>query len=514
MGLVWRLNILGLNETELLAKAGSDDLFYYTQVAHFWATTGQPSFDGMFVTTGFQPLFALILIPFASSFPGELLIALRCNLGLITVLTLVLAWSFPFAMSNLFGKTEGRWVGALLGSVWLLHPELLRITFSGTEAVLAALAWLWSLSLWWRAKTDVRSQVVLGIALGIGTLARIDHVFLGVAFMVWSYPKGWKACWALASGWIFTMLPWVLFCWWLTGSAVQDSGVAKRFQYQGVHHQAIETLQTQHSHWQPTRAQATYWLKRAQALPQPLLQINGRFSKTTCFFLLILASAWLFFARQDSCLRRKARDFLCKNLPVGVAVVGLLGFYLVNFGYLRSWYYLPAHLAGSVVVVVGWVWLWQRLPRFGRGIMVIGTVFAGLGMAIEDLHQKPFRWEPYYVAAGLDLQARTPPNARIGAFNAGIQGAISREGRKIVNLDGVVNHEALEALRLGHLLGFIQEAKIDYLIDHRSAPAFYQTLGAPNLEDHLKLIATYSVPERPAEAICLWQIVDNTVQNP
>jgi hypothetical protein len=63
------------------------------------------------------------------------------------------------------------------------------------------------------------------------------------------------------------------------------------------------------------------------------------------------------------------------------------------------------------------------------------------------------------------LATRTPPQARIGAFNAGIYSYFS--GRSVVNLDGVVNADAFVARRDGRLLDYALAAAIDHVVDWR-----------------------------------------------
>ena len=61
------------------------------------------------------------------------------------------------------------------------------------------------------------------------------------------------------------------------------------------------------------------------------------------------------------------------------------------------------------------------------------------------------------------LEANTPPEARIGSFNAGILGYFS--DRTVVNLDGVVNEDAYRARRYGLTRPYVCEQEIRYLVD-------------------------------------------------
>ena len=61
------------------------------------------------------------------------------------------------------------------------------------------------------------------------------------------------------------------------------------------------------------------------------------------------------------------------------------------------------------------------------------------------------------------LDANTPKDARIGAPNAGILGYYSN--RTVVNLDGVVNADALDAIQAGRPGQYVRDTRIEYLVD-------------------------------------------------
>jgi hypothetical protein len=69
------------------------------------------------------------------------------------------------------------------------------------------------------------------------------------------------------------------------------------------------------------------------------------------------------------------------------------------------------------------------------------------------------------------IAARTGPSARVGSFNAGMISFFS--GRTTVNLDGVMNDNALEALRAGTLCDYVDAQRLDYLADNRLAIEFF-----------------------------------------
>jgi hypothetical protein len=64
------------------------------------------------------------------------------------------------------------------------------------------------------------------------------------------------------------------------------------------------------------------------------------------------------------------------------------------------------------------------------------------------------------------LATSTPPGTRLAAFNSGMLGFYSE--RETVNLDGVVNRDALDAMQRHELASYVQAQGIAYLIDYDS----------------------------------------------
>jgi len=507
VGLLWRGAILSQDLTSILAIYGSDDLFYFTQIAHFWHHSGLPSIDGLSVTTGFQPLFTALLLPF-QGFTGDPLLALRVNLGLVSLITLGTAWSMPGMMTPWLGVRRGQWAGTVLGCLWLLHPRLLEVTFHGTEAALAMLCWVWSVRVWARMKSSPKAAFGFGLVLGLGCLARIDQLALAVLLILW--PRaGWRwfaRAWCLL-GLTLMLAPWVIYSMMLTGSPFQDSGRAKRLQYRHIQAQQLE------SHSPGGETHGLIELAKAKTrqlarVPQPLWRTRGDVSRVSLLGW-IAGGFWLLWLAWMNPARGLALwGDVSKFLPPIVAAFAIIGAYWWAFGALRAWYYMPLHWALGLAAALAWVHLIEPEKRLGRALALSGVVFIWMTLLVaEAAPREPFRWEPIYHRAALVLQAKTPPNARIGAFNAGIQAATAVHSRKVVNLDGVVNHEALDALAAGELSDYLDRKDIGYLIDHRGAIGFYESLGGRGLSERLRLVARFPVEARPDQEICLWQVM-------
>lgn len=163
VGAAQRLAILCHDPQWLLTRNGSDDLFYCTEVARHIRTGDGLSFDALHSTSGVQPLWVACLTPWAGLFDGHAGVALRVDLALVTVLTLISGFLMPSLVRSVMADSERRGAlpeaqagtrGTLAGCVWLVHPRILGVTFEGTEGALAALCWQLSIMAWSTARVS------------------------------------------------------------------------------------------------------------------------------------------------------------------------------------------------------------------------------------------------------------------------------------------------------------------------------------------------------------------------
>jgi hypothetical protein len=152
---------------------------------------------------------------------------------------------------------------------------------------------------------------------------------------------------------------------------------------------------------------------------------------------------------------------------LAVPSAGLLALFAVHAGirwYYREWYVIglfPLFALFIAVLLEG-----VRTMRFGAAIaaalvslIVVGTIPTGLRSYGDGWY--PVQLDMLDAARWIDQG--TPPEARVGAFNSGIVGYFS--GRTTVNLDGVMNPDAFEAIRDRRLAGYVDQRRIDYLAD-------------------------------------------------
>jgi hypothetical protein len=537
VGTIRRIAILRLEPQELLARYGSDDMFYYTEVARHAAMGRGVSFDGLHPTSGVQPLWLALLAPLAPLFDGRPSLALRLDLALVTVLTLASGLLMPRLVQAVMGSqpfkatltdAQVRNLGTLAGCIWLVHPRVLNVTFEGTEGALAALCWQLSVLAWAGERLSSES-FRLGVALGVGTLARIDHLTLFGAFLAW--PRARRRSLRRAAS---VTLPvaalwgsWLLFCVVTTGSFVPDSGAAKRLGHERYY--ALDLLGADGG-W-TTVWRALRLLARQLWEVLPLLFHTGghtsRFSVTAMLVMtLSLAMATSIAIRQRVGTHRTALRWreaivqtapttaaLCQSLwPVFVAAAAVLLAHVLVLHHLRNWYAMPAQLsitlvASAMCIDTACTIVPGRDLSERPNLLALMCAFWLAAAWTEESVWPRHTWHPSYLATARRLVAVTPATARIGAFNAGILGAFASQGaRSVVNLDGVVNHSALRAIESRTLADYIFSERIEFIADYPGTVAFAERISAPGLRARLDLLQTVPIEDRPGEALGIWRV--------
>jgi hypothetical protein len=101
---------------------------------------------------------------------------------------------------------------------------------------------------------------------------------------------------------------------------------------------------------------------------------------------------------------------------------------------------------------------------FRRAIVAVAAMYALL-FAYFSCSQA-YRSRPIYPFYDIArwVEANTREGEKIGVFQCGTIGYLSH--RQVINLDGKVNREALDAMKKGCLESYLREEGIDVVVDH------------------------------------------------
>ena len=487
--------IVGWQDITVLARNGflCDDSFYAFKIAQNIAAGLGPTFDGVHATTGFQPLFVFLLVPIFHLFGSDLVLPIKIALTMSALFTALTA-SLLFLLMRRYVRAS---VALFVTIIWAFSPVVIKQGSNGLETSLALL--LFASAVYYYV-TRVRGEaapsmfrmLLLGVMLGLAIFARVDEIFLLLAllldylFVLRARPERAGAVGRVAvlcAGVLIATAPWMLYYYTVTGSPVLDSGSATRFlsiayapffnidaadNLSGSPGGAFLLYHVFHSLAVLKVAPPTHVFYRLLDKASvsfgaaTFLDIAG----TVLGLILLCAVVYYFFiARRRPDLRRRSEiNFL---LVFSLLLMSAYSFMIFGFFFFIRYYY-PIYF----VLCIYCAFLIEDVGnRFiaARSTLIRRTVYAGGMLYIVAFalmaYSQSFRTSKVYCFYDVArwVQEHTDENDIIGAFQGGAIGYFS--GRQVVNLDGKVNPEALEALKSGTLAEYLKRSGVDILLD-------------------------------------------------
>ncbi len=447
----------------LSVDAYRDDAYYYFDFVRNWCTGRGPVVGDARPTNGVQFAWAVLLAPLYL-LGGDVVLeqgARWLGLGLLGAAGLVLACSF---------HKDGlpRALAALGGLAVIANPFLVTEAQNGQESGLVAL--MVAVAIRWRSARWPWFAVVCACA----TLARAELWFLccalafcrtgtiasrvtGPAIALCAYAitnlalaghltpdAAWPMPWLMRETFLLSepgLAEWLRQLWWfgrpvLLGSPFVEAGMLGSAALVALAAPAAST------------ARATRGIALAVFALLGLLTLCGIDEP------LVPASACVLIALsplRSPELVRLARWLLAAALAI-VALHELVRWYP------REYYWTPLAMLGAWATLRFAAGLPHRLAR-----LALAVALALLAVRASEAPRR-FPWQATMLLAAEHVREFVPAAARVGAFNAGLLAWHS--GRRVVNLDGVVNAGALAALRAHELGAYLTRERIDWLCDH------------------------------------------------
>ncbi|MFH0911869.1 MAG: hypothetical protein V1918_10240, partial [Planctomycetota bacterium] len=181
---------------------------------------------------------------------------------------------------------------------------------------------------------------------------------------------------------------------------------------------------------------------------------------------------------------------------------GVFCFYSFYFWHIQAWYFHTPLMAFSILL--GWAasrWTGRLGPAAAP--LLIGGLSAILAVAAMNgaRHWRIgfYPWQAVFYDVAHDLGPRFGEGARFGAFNSGIYGYYS--AAPVVNMDGLVNNRAFDAMRGGTLFdGFLRDFGIRFVVDQEMiVRQFWGLFGKGPMESTLRSVASIEAPWRFAD---------------
>jgi hypothetical protein len=455
-----------------------DDALYYCAIARNLASGHGISFDGIHPTNGMHPLWLLFLTPVFLLGLSKwgcihviLLLQSVMDAGIVWLIGHTVYELLPDSMEN--NRRTAAGVAALL---YALSPLVVIRSINGLETTLMALMLLLWLRAYMRTLPSKRgSWILLGIATGLLLLARTDSFIILSPLIVWDiwkmlrFPsrndarqvaKEFSQTWLLAGSIALVIVaPWLWWNFTTFGSLLQSSA------------EAVPLLAMRKYH---AMYGAGYVLYLHLLLEAAKNALKPFWYSTLGVSLLTLA--YCVIARRRAWDRRHRTIFL---LLLGGIL--LLIVHSLFRGFIREWYVeelLPIFLIGygvSIGLNAGSTKLSSGVWRLAvLVILLLAYVF----------HQSPYLSQSTIVETGVPLVEQLSADHRIASFNSGYYGYFASRPGSVVNLDGVVNSDALKALIKGRIGDYLQADSVSYILDFEGDFGGYINLFDRHMLDH------------------------------
>jgi len=461
-------HLLNKDQSELSTYI-ADDAFYYFCIARNVLENGKLSFDGDSLTSGFHPLYLLYLLPILQNFAS-----LQTELFLKIILSgSFFNWLIAGIIIFFLTKKITNSIGAAVATLfWFSNPFVFLNTTSCVEVSLSTLF----LSLFifiniYYLKAE-RASFYYGILSGLtgsfAILSRLDNIFF-VIFTIFIVliirifsrkqitKKGFLP-------YISTFIALSLFP--LTGYLIWQKSYSAGFfpsSSQAIRQHTSIYIANHFTDY--IKDISTIYLKSLYYYVGVPIIILG-------FFCLI---HFIFKRKNITIFHSSENNRLIGytiTLIIPCAITGL--FYIFYLHHLQPWYLQSTLLICSILTGIMFYNFYSILESKSKYYSLIFSIIFIVALTLSNITSPfsfsktplfPWQKEMYNLTKWID--DTLPEGSKTGSFNAGIYGFFS--GKDIINLDGVVNDDALSALRSVKLDDYILKENIDYIMDYKKS---------------------------------------------
>jgi len=500
-----RLYVSWLDEYILFQKCVVDDAYFYIGIAKNIANGVGTTFDGNIMTNGFHPVFALLLVPIYWIFPGNMEIPIHIALTILSFFNV----STGIVVFLILREISGRLAGLAGLFIWLFNPYVIMISLNGVESGVAvffqALCIYYYIRFRETGTFPVTKLIVLGFFTAMAVLSRIDSVFLFVVITLDIFYLSLKenrnffksiyhpSVFAITT---FAFLsPW--FIWNLIhfGTIRQISGVSLP---NIAHNMYLMKYKTYVSF-----AYIKHQLSHIKVWAVHIIKYSGGIG---LFLLFAIAFTGIVRKKFFSELHLLWAQIKRVNFSLLAAIL-LVCFYALYFwGWLRPWYYLSVILivtlyfgmfAGRIQKFILSTKFGMEKPGWSVAILIFCLCVYFSYQGRQAWTKGLFTFQKQLYDSALWLKDNTEKDSTIGAISAGIYGHITQ---RTIDLAGVVNEEAYQAMRKKHIFSYLKAKKIDYLVDRVDMIQFYQTrFDTTDFIKKLKMIKKFG--DKPSDIV-------------
>jgi hypothetical protein len=468
-----RILLMFRSEERIYTRPYLEDSFYLFNCAEHFAHGEGFTCDGKQATNGVQPLIVILYSPLFLIAGANKLLALKLGFILIAIFDSFCVTLIARLVRVLQKTTDDN------TSVWKSPPIIAAIlwatlypifvhTGSGLETGLYSVMLLASIYSYakisrMRSEGNIISRarwIVFGIMLGITVLARIDAVFLVVAISCYEFykfkGKGFMSGAIIAVTAFIISSPWWWFNYNVFGSLMPQSGVS-------------ESLET---------GILAENLRRGAIVVGDILTVffflpNYELPAWFHFLWLLLVGGIVVLILKKFSLRKYLKENFSYSslMPFYFFCAALIMYYVLFFSapHFLPRYFHPLRIVWLILFACSAPKIAEMLNNFYARKKNLAIVCLSI-FSLGAIGFSASRYAYYYFidkTSGFYLMGKFAllhPTEKIGMEQSGTAGFMSPN---VINLDGKVNFEALEAKKKGDIGEYIEKEKLYYIADWR-----------------------------------------------
>lgn len=438
-----------------------DDTYYTLTIARNIAAGCGPSMDCEILTSGFQPLISLFLIPifFITDdiySPIYFAISISVIFGILTNLTACL----------IFYKITNSILGSILFSIFLIiNPFLIDNSFNGLETTLASFLCLLAIyqTLILEKEDHSISFVFLGFIIGLSILARIDSsiiaLFIGL-YLLSKFSINRVITITMTS--LVTVSPIWTYNFMHFGTVIPESG------------RAVKLITEYHTN--------TY-LKDEVIIERSINSFNifGDIIPLSFSIILIVTSILFFIFKSYN--EKEINPLILLGFPA------LLTFTLYTF-YMPAYWFFNRYfnLVYILITIISFLFIFNILNKkyfysfFYLSLFLTSILFPNILkilMIFISQQKKVLRVMQKYLNKFLQVYLKIQPYMQSGAITY-----FANNNHRVYNLDGVVNGQILPYIQNKTIDHYFSKYQIDYFADwyfNKNSLLFHSNKNSINL---------------------------------
>ncbi len=415
-----------------------DDAYYILTISRSIVAGIGPSIDGIHLTSGFQPLIALLQLPIFSLEPTAdhavvLAIYLSAFWGGLSTLLL------GYLLLNLSGMRA-----AIIASLlWIFCPIIIKNDLNAMETSLAG---FFSLSVLLCAVLSDKEKTILrffclGLACGLAILARVDTCFLLITIGIFAFISwGWRSTAFVVLVALIIVAPWWLYSLKTFGTVVPESGAA------------IKELIAYHGMPQGYISLASLYALIDWVPYFPLAAPTALVGIIITFYLIF-----------NGAYQTKLYSLIL-IIPMALQLLFYTAYFPAFWFYTRYYYFIYI-----VILIMTSLFLGAKRGDKAEQVSLLAVVILLISFVIYlvPFLDKPTRSDCIngYREVALAIRTYLSPGSTIGALQSGALAYYTPKSVRVINLDGVVNKEAAKAIEQKQMKAYVDSQNLTYFAD-------------------------------------------------